>query len=217
VALKAKANFEIKQEIRTFKSHNVIAKLEGSDPKWKDEYVIFSAHWDHLGKHPELSGDQIFNGAVDNASGVAAIISLGRAFTKVNPSPKRSLLFMATTAEEAGLLGAKYYALHPLYPLKKTLADINIDGINPWGKTHDLEDVTNSNSTLDDLLGQAAARQARVMKPNSEPEKGGFYRVDSFEFAKVGVPVLHAARGIEIIGKPPGYGKQKRDEFVAKH
>jgi len=115
------------------------------------------------------------------------------------------------------LLGAKYYAEHPLYPLEKTLADINIDGINPWGKTHDLEDLTDRNSSLDDLLGQAAARQGRVMKPSSEPEKGGFYRVDSFEFAKAGVPVLHAARGIEIIGKPPEYGKQKRDEFVAKH
>jgi len=126
VALKAKANFEIKQQVRTFKSHNVIAKLEGSDPKWKEEYVIFSAHWDHLGKHPELSGDQIFNGAVDNASGVAAVISLGRAFTKVNPPPKRSLLFMATTAEEAGLLGAKYYALHPLYPLKHWLTSTSI-------------------------------------------------------------------------------------------
>jgi Zn-dependent M28 family amino/carboxypeptidase len=127
------------------------------------------------------------------------------------------VLFMATTAEEAGLLGAKFYAEHPLYPLEKMLADINIDGVNPWGKTHDLEDLTNGNSTLDDLLGRAAARQGRVMKPNSEPEKGGFYRVDSFEFAKAGVPVLHAARGIEIIGKPPEYGKQKRDEFVAKH
>jgi Zn-dependent M28 family amino/carboxypeptidase len=101
---------------------------------------------------------------------------------KLNPPPKRSVLFRATTAEEAGLLGAKYYAEHPLYPLEKTLADINIDGINPWGKSHDLEDLTNSNSTLDDFLGEAAARQGRVMKPNSEPEKGGFYRVDSFEF-----------------------------------
>jgi len=124
---------------------------------------------------------------------------------------------MDTTAEEAGLLGAKYYAEHPLYPLEKTLADINIDGINPWGKTHDLEDLTDRNSSLDDLLGQAAARQGRVMISSSEPEKGGFYRVDSFEFAKACVPVLHAARGIEIIGKPPEYGKQKRDEFVAKH
>jgi Zn-dependent M28 family amino/carboxypeptidase len=217
VALNAKANIDIKQQIRSFKSHNVISKLEGDDPKLRDEYIIYTAHWDHLGRHPELQGDQIFNGAIDNASGVASVIELGAAFTKLNPPPKRSVLFMATTAEEAGLLGAKFYAEHPLYPLEKTLADINIDGINPWGKTRDLEDLTNNNSTLDDLLGQAAARQGRVMKPNSEPEKGGFYRVDSFEFAKVGVPALHAARGIEIIGKPPGYGKQKRDEFIAKH
>ncbi|PYI48262.1 MAG: peptidase M28 [Verrucomicrobia bacterium] len=217
VTLKATATIEIKQQIRSFKSHNVIGKLEGDDPKLRDEYIIYTAHWDHLGRHPELQGDQIFNGAIDNASGVASVLQLAAAFTKLNPPTKRSLLFMATTAEEAGLLGAKYYAEHPLYPLEKTLADINIDGINPWGKTHDLEDVTNGNSTLDDLLGQAAARQGRVMKPNSEPEKGGFYRIDSFEFAKAGVPVLHAARGIEIIGKPPGYGKQKRDEFVAKH
>jgi len=217
VTLKATATIEIKQQIRSFKSHNVIGKLEGGDPKLRDEYIIYTAHWDHLGRHPELQGDQIFNGAIDNASGVASVLQLAAAFTKLNPPTKRSLLFMATTAEEAGLLGAKYYAEHPLYPLEKTLADINIDGINPWGKTHDLEDVTNGNSALDDLLGQAAARQGRVMKPNSEPEKGGFYRIDSFEFAKAGVPVLHAARGIEIIGKPPGYGKQKRDEFVAKH
>jgi Zn-dependent M28 family amino/carboxypeptidase len=217
VALNAKANIDIKQQIRAFKSHNVIGKLEGNDPKLRDEYILYTGHWDHLGRHPELQGDQIFNGAIDNASGVASVIQLATAFTKLNPPPKRSVLFMATTAEEAGLLGAKYYAEHPLYPLEKTLADINIDGINPWGKTHDLEDVTNSNSTLDDLLGQAAARNGRVMKPNSEPEKGGFYRIDSFEFAKAGIPVLHAARGIDVIGKPPGYGKQKRDEFVAKH
>jgi len=217
VALNAKANVEIKQEIRSFKSHNVIGKLEGDDPKLRDEYIICTAHWDHLGRHPELQGDQIFNGAIDNASGVASVIQLAAAFKKLNPPPKRSVLFMATTAEETGLLGAKYYAEHPLYPLEKTLADFNIDGINPWGKTHDLEDLTDRNSTLDDLLGEAAARQGRVMKPSSEPEKGGFYRVDSFEFAKAGVPALHAARGIEVIGKPPEYGKQKRDEFVAKH
>jgi len=217
VTLNTKAGIQIKQQIREFKSHNVIGKLEGSDAKLKDECVIYTAHWDHLGRHPELQGDQIFNGAIDNASGVASVIQIAAAFMKVNPPPKRSVLLMATTGEEAGLLGAKFYAEHPLYPLEKTLADINIDGVNPWGKTHDLEDLTNGNSALDDLLGQAAARQGRVMTPNSEPEKGGFYRVDSFEFAKAGVPVLHAARGIEIIGKPSEYGRQKRDEFVAKH
>ena len=217
VSLKATAYIEIKQQIRSFKSHNVIGKLEGGDPKLNGEYIIYTAHWDHLGRHPELQGDQIFNGAIDNASGVASVIELGGAFTKLNPPPKRSVLFMATTAEEAGLLGAKYYTQHPLYPLEKTLADINIDGVNPWGKSRDVEDLTDGNSTLDDLLGQAAGRQGRVLKPNSEPEKGGFYRVDSFEFAKAGVPALHAARGVEIIGKPPEYGKQKRDEYTAKH
>ena len=217
VSLKATAYIEIKQQIRSFKSHNVIGKLEGSDPKLNGEYIIYTAHWDHLGRHPELQGDQIFNGAIDNASGVASVIELGGAFTKLNPPPKRSVLFMATTAEEAGLLGAKYYTQHPLYPVEKTLADINIDGVNPWGKSRDVEDLTDGNSTLDDFLGKAAVQQERVLKPNTEPEKGGFYRVDSFEFAKAGVPVLHAARGVEIIGKPPEYGKQKRDEYLAKH
>jgi Zn-dependent M28 family amino/carboxypeptidase len=212
VALKAKANFEIKQELRTFKSHNVIAKLEGSDPKWKDEYVIFSAHWDHLGKNPELSGDQIFNGAVDNASGVAAVISLGRAFTKVNPSPKRSLLFMATTAEEAGLLGAKYYALHPLYPLKKTLADINIDSMNVWGKTHDVEDTSFGMSTLDDALAKRAQAQGRVAIANPRPEKGNIYRADNFEFAKVGVPALYIGKNEHLLSRPAD-APLRADEF----
>src|SRR5438477_2446673 len=139
VALNAKANIEIKQTLRSFKSRNVIGKLEGGDPKFSDEYVIYTAHWDHLGRHPGLQGDQIFNGAIDNASGVASVIQLGAAFTKLNPPPKRSVLFMTTTAEEAGLLGAKFYAEHPLYPLEKTLADINIDTVNAWGKTRDIE------------------------------------------------------------------------------
>ena len=212
VALKAKANFEIKQEINTFKSHNVIAKLEGSDPKWKDGYVIFSAHWDHLGKHPELSGDQIFNGAVDNASGVAALISLGRAFTKVNPSTKRSLLFIATTAEEAGLLGAKYYALHPLYPLKKTLADINIDSMNVWGKTRDVEDTSFGMSTLDDALAKRAQAQGRVAIPNPRPEKGSIYRADNFEFAKVGVPALYIGKNEHLLSRAAD-APLRADEF----
>src|SRR5213075_3237463 len=206
VMLKAKANVEIKQQIRSFKSHNVIGKLEGSDSKLRDEYIIYTAHWDHLGRHPELQGDQIFNGAIDNASGVASVIELAAAFTKLNPPPKRSVLFMATTAEEAGLLGAKFYALHPLYPLDKTLADINIDTVNPWGKTHDIEDLSNNNSTLDDFLGAAATRNAREMKPNSQPEKGSFYRADHFEFSKRGVPSLYTGGGTDFIGKPANFG-----------
>jgi Zn-dependent M28 family amino/carboxypeptidase len=217
VALKAKANVSIKQTVRPFKSHNVLGKLEGSDPKLKDEWVVYTAHWDHLGRHSDLQGDQIFNGAIDNASGVASVIQLGSAFAKLNPPPKRSILFMATTAEEAGLLGAKFYAEHPLYPLDKTLADINIDTINPWGKTRDLEDLSNNNSTLDDMLAAATKRNGRVMKPNSQPEKGEFYRADHFEFSKLGVPSLYIGGGKEVIGKPAGFGQQKKDDYTAHH
>ena len=217
VALNAKASIDIKQQLRSFKSHNVIGKLEGSDPKLRDEYVIYTAHWDHLGRRPELQGDQISNGAIDNASGVASVIQLAAAFTKLNPPPKRSVLFMSTTAEEAGLLGAKFYALHPLYPLEKTLADINIDTVNPWGKTRDIEDLSNNNSTLDDLLAAAAKRSGREMKPNSQPEKGSFYRADHFEFSKRGVPSLYIGGGKDVIGKAASFGQQKKDDYTAHH
>jgi Zn-dependent M28 family amino/carboxypeptidase len=205
------------KQIRSFKSHNVVGKLDGSDPQLRDEYVMYTAHWDHLGRHPELQGDQIFNGAIENASGVASLIELGAAFVKLNPPPKRSVLFMATTAEEAGLLGAKFYTEHPLYPLEKTLADINIDPVNPWGKTRDIEDLSDNNSTLDDLLAAAAKRNGRVMAPNSQPEKGGFYRADHFEFSKRGVPSLYTGGGKDFIGKPADFGQQKKDDFTAHH
>jgi Zn-dependent M28 family amino/carboxypeptidase len=187
----ATATFDLNQQVRSFKSHNVVAKIDGSDPKLKDEWVIYSAHWDHLGKHPELQGDQIFNGAVDNASGVSAVIELAKAYTKLPKPTKRSVLFMSTTAEEAGLLGAKYYAEHPLYPLDKTLADINIDELNVWGKAHDIEETSFGFTTLSDMLADAAKTQNRTLVPNPRAEKGSIYRADNFEFSKVGVPVLY--------------------------
>jgi Zn-dependent M28 family amino/carboxypeptidase len=217
VSIGAKANFDLKQTVRSFKSRNVVGKIEGSDPKLKDEWIMYTAHWDHLGRHEELKGDQIFNGAVDNASGVAGLIDLAAAHAKLNPATKRSVLFIATTAEEAGLLGAKYYAQHPLYPLEKTLADINMDGLSVWGKTRDIEDISFGNSDLDDMLAAATARHGRVMNPNSQPEKGSFYRADQFEFSKVGLPSLYTGAGKDVIGKPPEFGQQKKDEFVAKH
>ena len=212
VALKAKAKIEIKQTLRSFKSHNVIGKLEGSDPKLRDEYIIYTAHWDHLGRHPELPGDQIFNGAVDNASGDAAVVELARAFSKLNPPPRRSVLFMCTTAEEAGLLGAKFYAEHPLYPLEKTLADLNIDSMNVWGKARDVEDVSFGLSTLDDLLADAAKGQGRTAIPNSRPEKGNIYRADNFEFSKVGLPSLYTGKGEHLLSRPEN-APLRSDEF----
>ena len=218
VWLKAKADFAIENKIHQFKSHNVVGKIEGSDPKKKDEYVIYSAHWDHLGRNPALKGDQIYNGALDNASGVASILEIAEAFTKLPQPPPRSILFLATTAEEAGLLGAKYYAAHPLYPLDRTLADINVDVVNPWGKTHDIEDISAGNSTLDDLLAEAAKEHGRTAKPNSEPEKGSFFRADHFELSKLGVPSLYiGSKPKDFIGRPANYGQLKSDGYTQKH
>lgn len=214
VALDAKANFRLTNTLRTIDSRNVIAKLEGSDPKLKNEYVIYTAHWDHLGRDPKREGDQIFNGALDNASGTASLLELAEAFTKLKP--KRTIIFLAVTAEEKGLLGAKYYATNPLYPLNRTLANINMDGVNQWGRTKDIISVGYGNSTLDDMLIAAAREQNRIVKPDAEPEKGFFYRSDHFEFAKQGVPALYVDSGDEYPDKPAGYGQAKRDEYTAR-
>jgi Zn-dependent M28 family amino/carboxypeptidase len=216
VVLNAKANFDLKNTLREINSNNVVAKIEGSDPVLKNEYVIYSAHWDHLGRDPKLQGDQIFNGALDNASGTAALLEIAEAFTKLPTPPKRSILFLAVTAEEKGLLGAKYYATNPLYPLNKTLANINMDGVNQWGRTKDITMVGDDNSTLLDLLRETAGAQSRKVNADPEPEKGFYYRSDHFEFAKVGVPALYTDSGIDYIGKDVNYSKQKRDEYNQK-
>jgi Zn-dependent M28 family amino/carboxypeptidase len=216
VPLTAKANFTVKNTVREINSANVMAKVEGSDAALKNEYVVYSAHWDHLGRDPKLTGDQIFNGALDNASGTAALLEIAEAFTKMQTAPKRSILFLAVTAEEKGLLGAKYYAQNPLYPLNKTLANINMDGVNQWGKTKDITMVGDDNSTLIDLLREAAKEQGRVVNPDPESEKGFYYRSDHFEFAKVGVPALYTDSGISFVGKDEAYSKQKREEYTAK-
>ena len=214
VPLGMHADLSVATTLRKFDSKNVVARVEGSDPKLKDEYVVYTAHWDHLGRDRALTGDQIFNGAADNASGTAALVELAGVFAKLDPAPKRSILFLAVTAEEKGLLGAKYYATHPLYPLTKTLADINMDVINLWGRTKDVISVGLGQTTLDGLLAEAAKKQGRVVAGDPEPEKGLFYRSDHFEFAKQGVPALNAKGGVDYLDKPPGYGLQKRDEYT---
>jgi Zn-dependent M28 family amino/carboxypeptidase len=191
-----------------------VARLDGGERK--DEWVVYTAHWDHLGHNPKLEGDTIFNGALDNASGTAGLLELAEAFGRIKGKLKRSVLFVATTGEEKGLLGAKYYAEHPLYPLEKTLANLNMDGINPWGRTRDIEVIGYGNSSLEDLLSAAAAAQDRVIQPDSEPEKGRFFRSDHFEFAKKGVPALYLKAGVDFLGKPAGYGKTKIDEYTAR-
>jgi Zn-dependent M28 family amino/carboxypeptidase len=213
VDLGAQASFTIRNQIREIQSRNVLAKLEGA--RRPDEYVIYTAHWDHLGMNEAMEGDNIYNGALDNASGTATMLEIAEAFTQLPEPPDRSILFLAVTAEERGLLGAKYYAENPLYPLEKTVANINMDGINQWGRTDDIVVIGLGNSELDDVLQEAAETQNRRLEPDAEPEKGFYYRSDHFEFAKQGVPALYTDAGVSFVGKPAGYGQQKRDEYTA--
>jgi len=214
VDLKAKASFNARNTTRRIESKNVVGRIEGRDPKLKNECVIYTAHWDHLGKDDRLKGDKIYNGAADNASGVAMMLEIAKGFSRMNDRPARSIVFLAVTAEEKGLLGARYYAENPLYPLESTLANINMDVINLWGRTSDLTSVGKGNSTLDDLFEELAKAKGKTVGGDPEPEKGSFYRSDHFEFAKMGIPALNAKGGVNFIGKPPGYGLEKRDEYT---
>ena len=219
IPLGLKASMAVKNTNRTIDSRNVLAKLEGSDPSLKDQYVVYSAHWDHLGvgdPDPDNKADTIYNGALDNASGVAALLEMARTFTQVKPGPKRSILFLMVTAEEQGLLGSEYYAVTPVYPLAKTVANINIDGVNQWGRTKDITVIGMGASDLDDYLRDAAAEQSRTLRPDPESEKGFYYRSAHFNFAKQGVPALYTDTGVEFIGKSAAYSQEKRDEYNKK-
>ena len=214
VPLNLKASIAVKNTLRTVDSRNVLAKLEGSDPTLRNELVVYTAHWDHLGVGDPVNGDRIYNGAIDNASGVAQLLEIAHGFTTVEPKPKRSILFLMVTAEEQGLLGSQYYSVMPSYPLARTVANINIDGVNQWGRTKDIVVIGMGASDLDDYLRDAATEQGRVLRPDPESEKGFYYRSDHFNFAKQGVPALYVDTGEDFIGKPPGYSQQKRDEYT---
>ena len=214
--LESRARFSVANSLREVRSNNVVARLDGADPVLKNELIVYTAHWDHLGRDPGIKGDQIFNGAVDNASGVASVLELARAFTRIHPLPNRSVLFLIVTAEEKGLLGAKYYGTHPLYPLDHTLANINIDGINTWGPTTDIISIGLGQTTLDDRLAALATAHGRILAPDADPEKGYYYRSDHFEFAKQGVPALNADGGRQFIGKSLDFGKRRQDEYTEK-
>ena len=215
VVLGATASIDIHNELRTVVSQNVVGAVRGSDPALRNEWVIYSAHWDHLGRDGKLAGDQIYNGALDNASGTAALLELAGAFARLRPAPRRSVLFLSVTAEEKGLLGAQYYAAHPLYPLPNTVANINMDSINPWGRTRDVEIIGRGNTTLEDVLSDVASSQGRIPADDSSPESGRFFRSDHFEFAKKGVPALYLHPGIDFLGKPAGFGARKSAEYTS--
>jgi Zn-dependent M28 family amino/carboxypeptidase len=216
VPLGMRAKLALQNRMRTVDSNNIIARLSGSDAGLRDSYVVYLAHWDHLGRDTHLQGDQIYNGAVDNASGVAALIEIARAYKQLQTSPRRSILFLATTAEEQGLLGSQYYGEHPLYPLARTAAVINMDAMNVLGRTSDLVMIGKGSSTLDEMVEAVARRQGRTVKPDAEPEKGFFYRSDHFNFAKQGVPAFDPDSGVDYVGRPPAWGLEMRRRYTER-
>ncbi len=215
VPLGVTASVTLQNTLRTVDSRNVVAMLDGSDPALKNEYVIYTAHWDHFGIGEKVKGDSIYNGASDNATGTAGLLAMAKAFAAAKTAPKRSILFLSVTSEEQGLLGSQYYGMMPLYPLNKTLANINMDGLNTWGKTKDVVVIGLGASDLDDYARAAAAEQGgRSLRGDAEPEKGFYYRSDHFNFAKVGVPAFDPESGIEYVGKDAAYGRKTRDEYT---
>jgi Zn-dependent M28 family amino/carboxypeptidase len=193
----------------------VAAILRGSEAP--DEIFIYMAHWDHLGTDPLLEGDNIYNGALDNASGTAALLEIARAYTELPQAPRRSVLFLSVTAEEQGLLGSLYYASSPLFPLASTVGGLNMDGMNNFGATRDITVIGLGMSDLDDYLRTAAAAQERVVEGDRESEKGYYYRSDHFELAKEGVPMLFPSGGYNDREKGLAYGMQKADEYTTDH
>ncbi|HWP36142.1 MAG TPA: M28 family metallopeptidase [Gemmatimonadales bacterium] len=214
VPLGLRASVTVRNRIRTSTSNNVLALLPGAARP--DEYVIYMAHWDHLGRDTSLAGDEIYNGALDNASGTAGLLALAKAFASLDPPPGRSIVFLAVTAEEQGLIGSAHYAQNPVYPHDRTAAVINMDGLNHIGPMRDITVIGYGNSELDDYLAQAARTQNRVLKPDAEPEKGFYYRSDHFNFAKAGVPALYTDAGVDHVERGEAYAREQRDEYTAK-
>ncbi len=212
VPLAAEASLYVESQVRKVDSANVIAKITGSDPQLKDQYVVYSGHWDHHGQ----VGDKIYHGASDNAAGTSGVLELARAFKTMHPAPRRTMLFLWPTAEEKGLLGARYYVLHPLHPLAQTVADINLDYFSNWGwgRTRDFSIVGIGNSTLDDLAAEAVKAQGRVLTGDTAPEQGFFFRSDHYEFGRGGVPSIETSPGIDYVGKPASFGTEKRTEYI---
>ncbi|MFY8023956.1 MAG: M28 family metallopeptidase [Sediminibacterium sp.] len=198
------------------KSSNVIAKIKGT--KRPDEVIIYTAHWDHLGiGRPDQSGDSIYNGALDNASGTAGLLEMARAFKRMNAKPERTIVFLAVTAEEQGLLGSAYYAENPIYPVNKTVANINMDGLNRYGKTKDMVVVGQGQSELEDYLKEAIEKAGGYLSFDTHTEAGYYYRSDHFNFAKVGIPALFANSGVDVIGKGKEYGEALENEYNRKN
>jgi len=215
VEMNATVSLSLNNTLHFGKSKNVGAFLPGTGRK--DECVIYSAHWDHLGIGKPVNGDSIYNGAADNASGVAAMLEIANAFSTLETKPERSVLFIAFTAEESGLLGSQFYVKHPAFPLAKTVADINFDVMSFWGKMKDVTLISYGESELDHYVASAAKNQGRYIGQNPFPEKGGFFRADHFWFARMGVPVIYGNGIADSREKGKDYARMKMQEFITQH
>ena len=202
--------------VREIRSGNVVGVLPGSDEKLKDEYVVVSAHFDHLGRGRERNGDDIYNGALDNASGCAAALQLARACAHLDPAPRRSVLILFVTGEESGLLGSEYFAKNPTVPVRAMVADFNIDGIDIWGPTTDIEMIGYGKNSLTKLAQQVAERRGRRVDPDKQGDLGLFYRSDHFSFARVGVPSAYFKAGSDFLENPEGRRRLKAS-YTATH
>ena len=216
IPLNLGATITIKTKLKYSTSHNVIAILKGSTRP--DEYILYTAHWDHFGiGKPDAKGDSIYNGAVDNASGVAAVLSEGRRFAELKQRPGRTMVFLTVTAEEQGLLGSEYYASHPIFPLNKTVADLNMDALGDFGETNDYSVTGKGQNDLEDYVEEIAKQEGRTVTGDKNPGAGGFFRSDHFSFAKVGVPALDINNGANSTAHGEAWGKAKQKEYGNLH
>jgi len=213
VALDAKLSTHFTNRIDNLGSENVIGMIRGSTRP--DEVVVYSAHWDHLGKDASIKGDGIYNGAIDNGTGIAALIEIAEAFVHQNPPPQRTVLFTAVTLEESGLLGSRYYVTHPAFPLDRTVADINMDALPILGPAKDIAVMGWGQSDLDDYIKDAAAAEGRMIVPDETPEKGFFFRSDQLNFARLGVPVLYARSGLDLVDGGEEAGRKLYADYTA--
>ena len=208
-----KANLDLDNTIRRSSSNNVIAVIPGT--KRPGEVIIYTAHWDHLGTNPGIAGDNVYNGAQDNATGTAGLLSLAQLFSQLPEPPERSVAFLAVTAEESGLLGSQWYGENPLFPLATTVANINMDGLNVYGPMRDVVVVGYGNSELEDYLRDAVALQpGRYVAAEPHPQRGYYYRSDHFNFARQGVPALYAESGEDSFEHGREWGAKQAQEFT---
>jgi Zn-dependent M28 family amino/carboxypeptidase len=217
IPLGLKIRGSIPSKVRDVETQNVLGVVPGSDTKLKDQYVIFTAHWDHLGIGSPVNGDAIYNGAVDNATGCAIVLELARAWAALPQKPRRSAMFLFVTAEEGGLRGSEFYAANPTVPPGKTALNLNYDAIFPFGQTKDIVVAGAERTTFWPVVQQIAQRMNLAIAPDPRPEQGSYYRSDHFSMARAGIPAFSVRGGSEFAGRPAGFGEQIFKEFNAKH